>query len=225
MHTVLITGGRTGIGKALVKAFASSGHQVIACSRQIKTNHFAHDIYEHHLNVLEANSIAQLFEDLDKENLHIDILINNAGIGIYKPFLEINLAEWDLVMNTNIRGNFLCTQAAISRMILYGGGRIINIGSIIEKYPRPMNSVYAASKAAISNLSSQLNEELVHQRIRISNIFLGATDTAIWQTRDFANKNQMLKVKWVAAEIYHIACLPLDIRIDAIEILPEQGVL
>ena len=171
MHTVLITGGRTGIGQALVQAFASSGHQVIACSRQIKANHFAHDIYEHHLNVLEANSIAQLFEDLDKENLHIDILINNAGIGIYKPFLEINLDEWDLVMNTNIRGTFLCTQAAIARMIIYGGGRIMNIGSIIEKYPRPMNSVYGASKAAISNLSSQLNEELIHQRIHISNIF------------------------------------------------------
>ena len=192
MHTILITGGRTGIGKALVKVFAASGHQVIACSRQIKANHFQHDIYEHHLNVLDPNSIAQLFEDLDKENLHVDILINNAGTGIYKPFLEINLAEWDLVMNTNIRGNFLCTQAAISRMILYGGGRIINIGSIIEKYPRPMNSVYAASKAAISNLSSQLNEELLHQRIRISNIFLGATDTAILNSQRIRHQDFFL---------------------------------
>lgn len=225
MHTVLITGGLTGIGKALVDTFASAGHQVIACSRRIKANHFHHCIYEHHLDVLEPHSVEQLFKDLDQENLHIDILINNAGIGIYKPFLELSLAEWDLLMNTNLRGNFLCSQAAIAHMINDGGGRIINIGSIIEKYPRPLNSLYAASKAAITNLSSQLNEEFKHQHIRISNILLGATNTAIWQERDFVDKNHMLDVKWVAAEIYRIAVLPIDIRVDAIEILPARGIL
>lgn len=137
MHTVLFTSGLGGIGKALVEVFASRGYQVIYCSRKIKTNCLKNGTYEHHLDVLEPSSIKQLFKDIDNQHLNIDILINSAGIGIFKPFLEISLNDCDLLMNTNIRGNFLCTQEAISRMVNHDGGRVINIGSIIEKYPVP----------------------------------------------------------------------------------------
>jgi NADP-dependent 3-hydroxy acid dehydrogenase YdfG len=225
MKTLLITGGFTGIGKALVEQFHHTGHQIILGSRKIINNQFRDGIYEHQLDVCDPLSIEKLFLDLEQQHFKLDVLINNAGIGVFKPIIDVSLEEWDLVMNTNLRGTFLCSQAAIKQMRLCQGGRIINLCSIIEKYPRPMNALYGASKAAIQNFSQHLNEELKFDKIRFTHILLGATDTAILHGRNLGLSEQMLKASAVAEEIFRIALLPLDIRIDTLEILPEAGVL
>ena len=226
MKTVLITGGLSGIGSALADIFIAAGFLVVVTSRQLSfSDSFKKPLIKQHLDVCDKSSVDKLFAWLDKHKLQVDVLFNNAGVGIFKPLIEWTEEEFDIVMNTNFKGTFLCTQAAIIRMKKQGGGRIINLGSIIEQYPRPLNAIYGASKAAIQHFSAHLMEELKEDKICITHVYLGATATGIWQSRPYYLSEKMLSPQVVAQQLFNIAILPLEIRMDSLEILPNTGVL
>src|SRR6185437_8477610 len=120
------------------------------------------------------------------------VLVNNAGIGVFKPFTDITLNEWNSMIQTNLTGAFLCSREATKLMLANGGGRIINVGSIAEKIPLANNVAYGASKSGLKGLSNILNEEYKHDKIRVTHICLGATYTDIWADRPEFSKDNML---------------------------------
>lgn len=226
---ILITGGNRGLGKNLAEKFIENGSTVIVTSRSFpflnKKINDDEKLIKQYLDVTNEESIKQLFAWVNSLSIQLNVLINNAGIGIFKTLNELTLAEWNLMIQTNLTGAFLCAQQAYRIMKTHGGGRIINIGSIADKIPLPYNIAYGSSKCGLKGLSAILNEEVKFDKIRVTHVTLGAVRTDIWNDRQNFSKEDMLDVNIAAQTIAHIAYLPLDIRLDYIEITPEKGTL
>ncbi len=227
--TILITGGNGGLGKALANKLLKKGNTVIVTSRSFNFSEFKNSeensLIPQYMDVTIEDSVKNLFSWMKSLNIKINVLINNAGVGIFKPLIETTLAEWNAIILTNLTGAFLCSKEAYISMKANGGGRIINMGSIAEKIPLPLNTAYGASKSGLKGLSAILNEEGKLDKIRVTHVTLGATHTDMWNRREGFAKKDMLNVESVADYLSDIALLPLDIRIDNVEILPEKGVL
>lgn len=225
----LVTGGSRGLGKHIINKLLSNGITVISTSRKFQfdnsTNIQDKKLIEQYLDVTNESSVNNLFSWIKSLNKELFVLVNNAGIGVFKSFLDIPLKEWELIIQTNLTGSFLCSREASKIMIQHGGGRIINIGSIADKLPLPFNTAYGVSKAGLRSLSAIVNEEYKFNKIRITHVCLGAVNTDIWDNREGFSTNDMLQPEVVADCITYLALLPLNVRLDNIEIFPEKGAL
>ena len=166
----LITGAGRGIGKAIAQVFVNQGAKVVVGDIKkewvIET---ADEINAHSpgsaasvvLDVSDPESVAKAISTaIDKFN-QLDILINNAGIHRSHPFIEFPLADFELVYGVNVRGNFLCSQAAAKQMISQGhGGCIISMSSASGKKADPGGTAYNSSKSAVIGLTTVMALEL-----------------------------------------------------------------
>jgi 3-oxoacyl-[acyl-carrier protein] reductase len=229
---VLITGGaRAGLGKAIAKLLAGQGAAVIVTSRKTRkpappaSAELFGEVTERALNVSDERSVKRLFAWLDSRFERIDVLVNNAGVGIFKPVTEISLADWREVIATNLDGVFLCSREAFKRMKARGGGRIINIGSVADYIPLANNAAYGASKSGVRGLSGILNEEGKEHAIRVTHLSLGATYTEIWKDRKGFAEKDMLTPNDVAETVLDLARKPLHVRVDELKLLPSKGII
>jgi NAD(P)-dependent dehydrogenase (short-subunit alcohol dehydrogenase family) len=156
--TVVVTGARKGIGKAVSDLFASRGSTVARLDVEPGESILPCD-------VTDERAIDRVFAQVGK----IDVLVNNAGIAVRKPSLEITLDEWERVMKVNVSGMFLCSRAAAKSMKQTGGGSIVNLASIMGfsggLFPNP---AYQASKGAVVNLTRALALEFAEHNIRVN---------------------------------------------------------
>jgi NAD(P)-dependent dehydrogenase (short-subunit alcohol dehydrogenase family) len=182
-------------------------------------------VREVQLDVTSEASVRRLFAAAERCFGRIDVLVNNAGVGVFKPIEETTLAEWQLVMDTNLTGVFLCAREAFRHMKARGGGRIIHIGSVSGFIPIVENGAYGASKYGVRGLSHILNEEGKRLNIRSSVISLGAVYTDIWEGREGFAPSDMLALDDIAETVLDIARRPLHVRIDEVRLLPPKGVL
>lgn len=182
--TALITGGGRGIGAAIARKLAALGAHVIVCGRTIKPleetvkaikgdGELATAIAA---DVADQKSVAKLVEQVKSEHKQLDILVNNAGVGSFStPLHQLDSAEWDRVINTNLRGVYYVIRAFVPMMS--SGAHIVNISSLAGKNALPNGAVYAASKWGLNGLSYSVAEELRGQGIRVSVVCPGSVDT------------------------------------------------
>ncbi|MGZ4107639.1 MAG: SDR family oxidoreductase [Tumebacillaceae bacterium] len=227
---VLITGGTRGLGKTMAEYLAREGAAVWVTSRQASAPSAEQkaafgEVREVLLDVTREDSVQALFQAVLATYGRLDVLVNNAGVGVFKPIVETTLAEWQAIMDTNLTGLFLCSKEAFKIMKPQGGGRIINIASVSGYIPIVENGAYGASKYAVRGFSDILNEEGKLHNIRVSTVSPGAVYTDMTVDRDFFNPADMLKPEDVAETILDIARRPLHVRIDEVKILPPKGVL
>jgi NAD(P)-dependent dehydrogenase (short-subunit alcohol dehydrogenase family) len=182
----LVTGAAGGIGRAIAEAFAEQGAHVAAADVAAATSDVAAAINAAgwpraiglHLNVCDQQSVQAAVEATVAEYGRLDILVNVAGI--LRPHLIVDFPadEWDLIFAVNVRGTFLCSQAAARQMIQQGtGGCIINMASASGKKADREESAYCASKSAVIGFTRCLALELGQFGIRANAILPGATDT------------------------------------------------
>lgn len=194
--TVLVTGGSRGIGKACVLAFAKSGAGVAinynmseekALNTLEETRHFSNSqIFR--ADTSKPGQVNAMVADVVKYFGKIDILVNNAGVLRRTPFLEITEAEWDWVLNVNLKGYFLVAQAVAKQMVEQNtGGAIVNISSNNQERAAMLLTHYNASKAGVAMLTKTMANELAPYRIRVNNVAPGLTETDI-NRKDIANK-------------------------------------
>jgi NAD(P)-dependent dehydrogenase (short-subunit alcohol dehydrogenase family) len=227
---VLITGGARGLGKTMADYMAREGAAVWVTSRkgpQPSAEQAAKpgEVREVYLEVTEEQSVQALFHAVDTVYGRVDVLVNNAGVGVFKPIVDTTLEEWEWILKTNLTGLFLCSKEAFKRMKEQGGGRIINIASVSGYIPIQENGAYGASKYAVRGFSAILNEEGKHHNIRVSIVSPGAVWTEIWNGREGFDPADMLKPEDIAETVLDIARRPLHVRIDEVKILPPKGVL
>lgn len=183
----VVTGAGRGIGAAIAGAFAEAAADIVVAD----LNHESAQQTADRLTGLgrralavtadvgDAPQVSRLFEMVRAEFGRLDILVNNAGVWFRKPFLEISSSEWDLVLTTNLKGTFLCTQEAARIMTPHKRGCIVNIASHAGIFhSRGQGAHYAASKAGIIQLTRVLAFELGPFQIRINAIAPGGTNTA-----------------------------------------------
>ena len=184
--TALITGGGRGIGAAIARKLASLGTQVIVCGRTAKPLEATVQVIGRNggqataiqADVAEWQSVAALAERVKKETSQLDILVNNAGVGSFStPLHQLDLAAWDRVIDTNLRGVFYMMRAFVPMM--KSGAHIVNISSLAGKNALPNGAVYAASKWGLNGLSYSVAEELRGQGIRVSVVCPGSVDTEL----------------------------------------------
>ncbi|MCG6901562.1 MAG: SDR family oxidoreductase [Rhodobacter sp.] len=146
----LVTGGRQGIGRAIVERFVAEGAQVITCGRDADCPGLPDGVTWHRLDVADAARV----DDLARQLGAIDILVNNAGVQVEKTTIDSTDADWDLVIGVNARGVFNMCRAFIPAMP--AGGVIINIGSISGNMADPSMALYNASKAFVHGLTRSI---------------------------------------------------------------------
>ena len=184
---VLITGGRTGMGRAFALAFAKAGADVAICSRTNEGDGLeavAEEIRklgQHALaikaDVSRKNDVENMVKKTIAELGDIDVLINNAGILARGPLLETEEDIWDKLIDTNLKGCYLCSQAVGRAMVKRKKGNIINIASIAGLKPIPLRTAYAISKAGVIMLTRVLARELGSYNIRVNAIAPGTIRT------------------------------------------------
>ncbi|NIK70717.1 MULTISPECIES: SDR family oxidoreductase [unclassified Paenibacillus] len=178
---VVITGAGKGIGAALAVAYAVEGARIAAVDRDGElVKHTVDRIVEaggHAIgltvDISRPEEIEAAFAAIDEQYGRIDVMINNAGLGKWKSLYDLSLDEWDYVLNTNLRGTFLCAKEAGRRMRESGGGSIVNLSSTRALMSEPNSEAYAASKGGIVALTHALAVSLGPDHVRVNAISPG----------------------------------------------------
>lgn len=226
---VWLTGASTGIGLAIAKTLISNGNFVYATSRRP-------ELIEKELNGIDGsysvlkcdvsneNSVSETYQRIVSESGKVDALINNAGVTEFKSFIETSINEFDNIIDTNVRGVFLCTKAVIEDMLKNKTGLIINILSIAAVSRLTNSSIYSSSKAAVMSLSNVLREEVRKQGVKVCNILPGATNTPMWSEEmreKFSEK--MITAESISKVVDYVLNAPNDVAIEDIILKPIEG--
>ncbi|MBQ8283989.1 MAG: SDR family oxidoreductase [Clostridia bacterium] len=176
MKTILITGGVRGIGKSIAEKFLKKGYRVCVTYSKDESSASATaalGIETYHADVSNELAVQELFEKIGD----VDVLVNNAGISLIKQIQDVDYAEFQKVMSVNVGGAFLCSKAAVKKMLDKKSGLIVNVSSVWGEVGGSCESVYSASKAALLGFTKALAKELGYSGIRVNSVSPGVIDT------------------------------------------------
>lgn len=185
-ETVLITGATTGIGYEMSKLFAMNGYNLVIIARnqsqlqqlqQQWENEFGVTIHAIEKDLSQPSSVTEIMDYLDKNKIEIDILINNAGFGLYGPFIETSIEQELQMIQVNIVALTHLTKCLVPNMIRKKKGKILNVASIAAFQSGPLMAVYYATKAYVLSFSEALTNELADHGILVSVLCPGPTNT------------------------------------------------
>ncbi|MDQ3022519.1 MAG: SDR family oxidoreductase [Bacteroidota bacterium] len=229
---IWVTGASTGIGREIANEFSKAGHIVVVSARRksrlvriVSEIKFAErEASAFVCNVMSERSIQITSKRIREKYGTIDALINNAGATVFKSFLETKTFDYDNVINTNLRGAFLCMKFVLPQMIKNKKGHIINILSVAADTAFENSSVYAASKAGLLAMSNCVREEVRRYNIKVSNILPGAVETAMWDSRTRQRyKNRMMSPNDIAKIVLDIYEQPRKVMIEDVTVRPIKG--
>jgi 2-dehydro-3-deoxy-D-gluconate 5-dehydrogenase len=188
-RVAVVTGGNGGIGLGMARGLASAGAQVVVVGRnEAKSREAVKDLegrgsraFALAVDVGDEGAVNRMVEEVDRRCGRLDILVNNAGTNIRKPPHELALAEWSFVLNTNLTSAFLCSRAAHPIMKRAGGGKIINIGSMMSIFGASFAPAYAASKGGIVQLTKSMAVAWARDNIQVNAVLPGWIDTELTQ--------------------------------------------
>jgi NAD(P)-dependent dehydrogenase (short-subunit alcohol dehydrogenase family) len=177
-QVALVTGASRGLGRAMSVGLAKAGAQVALCGRDrgalLETKASAEalrvraELFE--MDVLRAASVRQAVASALEAFGRIDILVNNAGVNVRKPTLELSEEEWDLVLDTNLKGYFLVAQAVGAHMVARGRGKVINVSSIFGTVGMNNQLAYASSKGGVCQLTKVMAIEWARHGVQVNAI-------------------------------------------------------
>ncbi len=183
----VVTGGNGGIGLGMAKGMANAGATIVVAGRDATKNTDAVKQLQAlgakasaiPVDVLKEDSCRALIADTMKAHGRIDILVNNAGMSIRKQPEQYTLTEWHTVLDSNLTSAFLCSHAAFEPMKKGGGGKIVNIGSMMSIFGAPFATAYAASKGGIVQMTKSMATAWAKDNIQVNAILPGWIDTAL----------------------------------------------
>jgi NAD(P)-dependent dehydrogenase (short-subunit alcohol dehydrogenase family) len=230
MKRYLITGASRGIGRAIAQKLAASDIELLlhgrdpvalaetcksvksGCARAVSLIH----------DLAKPSGVSDLISKVGDKP--IDLLVNNAGVAVVKPFAEITQIEWDQTLGVNVTAPFLLTQHFAPRMP--PGSSVVNILSVAAKTGFPNWSAYCMSKFALEGFSQSVREELRDHKIRVINVYPAATDTDIWNNVD-GNwpRDKMISADEVAGAVAYALSRPADVALENITVSHAAGSL
>jgi NAD(P)-dependent dehydrogenase (short-subunit alcohol dehydrogenase family) len=232
-QVALVTGSTRGIGLAIARALAAEGCNLVLTGRDLSalrrtSRELASPLLQilaHPCDVRDPQSVDDLFRAIRRQFKRFDILVNNAGIAHASlPVDKLPLPLWHDVIETNLTGTFLVTQAALA--LMKRGGTIVNNLSIVANRVFAGSAAYVASKQGALGLTNTLREELRTKGIRVIALMPGATNTDIWNTFwPQAPRKKMMSPATIAAAVVSAILLPPNATVETLEILPTRGTL
>ena len=232
-QVALVTGASRGIGLAIARTLAAKGCNLVITGRDEQAlRRISRELASRKIQILvqscevrDPQSVDDLFRVLRRQFQRLDILINNAGIAHANLTVDkLPLPLWQDVIDTNLTGTFLVTQAALA--IMKRGGTIVNNLSVAANRVFAGCSAYNASKHGALGFTRTLREELRPKGIRVIALLPGATDTDIWKTLwPQASRKKMMSPATVAEAVVNAILLPPNATVETLEILPTVGLL
>ena len=200
----IVTGGNSGIGMGIARGLAHAGARlVIAARNEEKSNATVRDLqtagfeaFALRVDVSNEQSIEDMVQETAKRSGRIDILVNNAGMNIRKPVQDLLLNEWRQVLDTNLTSTFLCARSVYPHMKQGGGGKVINMGSMLSLFGAAQLPAYGASKGGIVQLTKSMAVAWAGDQIQVNALLPGWIDTAM--TRNACQKDTELHDRSVA---------------------------
>ncbi len=198
--TALITGASSGIGMATAKLLAKEGYRLIlAARREDILQQLADDLSTEamilKLDISDRAAVFAAIENLPNEWKNIDILINNAGLASGMSTIDKgDIDDWEIMIDTNIKGLLYITRAILPNMVARGSGHIINIGSIAAKEAYTNGNVYCSTKAAVDMLNKNMRIDLLPHPIKVTAIHPGAVETEFSIVRFHGDEERAKKV-------------------------------
>ena len=186
----IVTGGNGGIGLGMARGLARAGATVVVAARDAgksaeavrELQSLGSEAFAVEVDVCDEASVAAMVAGTVERCARLDILVNNAGINIRKPAQELSFDEWRQVIDTNLGSAFLCARAAYPHMKRSGGGKVINIGSMLSIFGASFAPAYAASKGGVVQLTKSLAVGWASDNIQVNAVLPGWIDTALTQT-------------------------------------------
>lgn len=199
-QTALVTGGGTGLGKAIAKSLAQSGAKVVIAGRredvlQAACMEIGADTHYRVMDLTDLNSLAALTAQLHQDFGPFDILVNNAGNTVKKPFSESTIAEFDSVFDVHVRGALELSRAVMARMEEAGkAGSVLFISSMTAYIGQPNVHGYTIAKTAINGVIRALSAEYAGRGIRVNGVAPGWIDTDVFRTATKGDPERKAKI-------------------------------
>jgi NAD(P)-dependent dehydrogenase (short-subunit alcohol dehydrogenase family) len=227
--TALVTGGARGLGKALCEALGDAGVRVVLVDvRADLAEQASRELRERGCQAMQCivdigdeRQVAECFGAVAERFGAVDFLINNAGVDYTLPIDELDVAQWDHVMATNLRGPFLMCKRAVEQMKPRRAGYIVNITSTAAKRAWPNASAYHASKWALLGFSHALHSELRPHGIKVTAVIAGGMRTPFLLDRfPDIDVSTLQPPERVADAVVHILTMPPDSVVAEMSVLP-----
>jgi len=223
----IVTGGTKGIGRAIAESLVDAGASVAITARNqdeitkavSQINRRSRGMAKGYVcDVRDYNQVKSLFADVGA----VDILINNAGVGIFSSVESMSVEDFRTVLETNVFGVFYCCHEAIPLMKQRGGGYIINISSLAGANAHPQMAAYNASKFGLNGFSEALMQEVRHERIKVSYIMPGSVNTEFGGDEPSDQKSWQLQPNDVAEVVMELLSQPGRALASRIELRPSR---
>ena len=233
-RVAIVTGGSRGIGFGIARALLQEGATVVITGTNQEALRSAatelHPEARQGASVEGARADVRRYEEVERlvsgvaeRHGGLDILINNAGVGLFAPVADMSIEQWHSVIDTNLTGVFYCCHAAIPHLRARGGGWIINISSLAGKNAFVNGAAYCASKSALNQFSEALMQEVRYDGIRVSYIMPGSVSTDFGgRERGAAKGDWALRVEDVAQVVADLISHPSRSLPSRVEIRPAQ---
>ena len=230
--TALVTGATEGIGRATALALGRAGYRVGICSRS--SDKVAATLAELRAegvsaagaaaDVADPAQVRHLVDQVRAELGEIDVLVNNAGVLIARPFDELTLEDWDATMATNLRSLYLTTHLILPGMRTRRHGTIVNVASLAGRNGFVGGSAYSASKHAVLGFSRSLMLEVRKDNVRVIAICPGSVATGMLRDQAMLKPDheRILRPEDVAASILHVLTLPTGALVSELDIRPTN---
>ncbi|HKS36798.1 MAG TPA: SDR family NAD(P)-dependent oxidoreductase [Verrucomicrobiae bacterium] len=212
-RVVLITGAAGGLGRGLATEFAAQGWRVAAAYHRSDGHGETDLIWPVQLDVTDGSQALDVVRQLMVRWGRIDVLINNAGLTADNPLWQTSDEDWDRVLEVNLKGAFLCSQAVLRPMLSRQDGHIINIASFAARHGPRGQANYAAAKAGLIGLTESLAKEVGSRNIRVNAVLPGVLPTPMTaklaqpQLNEFASANALGRLNTVAEVARFVAFL------------------
>lgn len=238
-QTVFITGASSGIGKACAEQFAALGaNLIIAARREDRLTSLAAQLAAEYeiactpikLDVRDYAKVQAVAAKLEADKVEVDVLVNNAGLALASDKIqEGNPTNWDVMIDTNVKGLLYITKALLPFMLKKNHGHIINIGSVAGHGCYASGNVYCATKHAVRALSKSMRLDLMGTAIRVSEVDPGAVETEFsevrWNDKSKAKKFYQdfhpLKAEDIADAVIYCATRPPHVNVSELVVFPQ----
>jgi 3-oxoacyl-[acyl-carrier protein] reductase len=227
----LVTGGTRGIGLAITRMLLEEGAQVVISGRKQNTVDEAVEVLRAETSgkvvgkaadVRDHEEIAGLFRFVDTHFGGLDVLVNNAGIGVFRSVSDLTVEDWKLTLETNLSGVFYCCREAFPRFQTRGGGYIVNISSLAGKNPFAGGSVYNASKFGLNGFSEAMMLDKRNDNVRVSYIMPGSVATEFSGHGTDSGSDWKIQPEDIAEIVRTLLRMPERTLISRVEVRPSR---
>jgi len=235
MRTVFITGSSAGFGAACARRFALAGDRLILTARrldkleQLRAELGDVPVHLAQLDVRDQAAVRSVVAGLPAGFGEVDILVNNAGLALgLEPSWQVDMADWEQMIDTNIKGLLYCTHALLAGMVERRRGHVINIGSIAGSWPYAGGNVYGATKAFVLQFTRNLRTDLHGTGVRATCIAPGMAETEFSMVRFKGDEQKAARVyegtraltaEDIAECVFWCASLPEHVNINQLEVM------